>query len=102
MTLSMGPVPGPISATRRESLVRHAPLHLRHGPPPLPDLVRTPQDRLIQLEAHGLSYRYPDSEHGIQDVNLAIERGSFTVVTGRIGSGKTTLIRVLLGLLPRD
>jgi ATP-binding cassette subfamily B protein len=33
---------------------------------------------------------------------LELTRGSFTVVTGRIASGKTTLLRVLLGLLPRD
>jgi ATP-binding cassette, subfamily B, bacterial len=102
MTVSVGRVQALLPGTPGERLVRHAPLHLRHGPPPLPDLVRTPQDRLIQLEARGLSYRYPDSEHGIQDVDLVIERGSFTVVTGRIGSGKTTLVRVLLGLLPLD
>jgi ATP-binding cassette subfamily B protein len=35
-------------------------------------------------------------------VSLSLERGSFTVVTGRVASGKTTLLRVLLGLLPRD
>jgi ATP-binding cassette subfamily B protein len=33
-------------------------------------------------------------------VNLTLPRGSFTVITGRIASGKTTLLRVLLGLLP--
>jgi ATP-binding cassette subfamily B protein len=31
-----------------------------------------------------------------------LARGSFTVVTGRVASGKTTLLRVLLGLLPRE
>ena len=31
-----------------EPLVRPAPLHLRHGPPPLPDLARTPSDRLAR------------------------------------------------------
>ena len=29
-----------------------------------------------------------------------MRRGSFTVITGRTGSGKTTLIKTLLGLLP--
>ena len=29
-----------------ERLVRHAPLHLRHGPPPLPDLAAARRDRL--------------------------------------------------------
>ena len=38
----------------------------------------------------------------IENVNLSLPRGSFTVITGRIGSGKSTLVRVLLGLLPKD
>ena len=33
---------------------------------------------------------------------MHLVHGSFTVITGRIGSGKTTLPRVLLGLLPKD
>jgi ATP-binding cassette subfamily B protein len=49
-----------------------------------------------------LCYQYPDSQRGIQHIDLRLEAGSFTVVTGRIGSGKTTLLRVLLGLLPKQ
>ena len=52
------------------------------------------------LELNGLCYNYKDSENGIKDVNLKIDKGTFTVVTGRIGSGKTTLIKTLIGLLP--
>ncbi|HYF78538.1 MAG TPA: ATP-binding cassette domain-containing protein, partial [Symbiobacteriaceae bacterium] len=33
-------------------------------------------------------------------ITFDIRRGSFTVITGKIGSGKTTLVRTLLGLLP--
>ena len=90
--------------TQGESMARlakPAPLHLWHGPPPLPDVVRTDTDRRARLGVSGLSYRHADGEHGIADVDLTLERGSFTVVTGRIGAGKTTLLRVLLGLLPR-
>ncbi|HEV8634547.1 MAG TPA: ABC transporter ATP-binding protein [Chloroflexota bacterium] len=85
-----------------ERLVRDAPLHLRRGPPALPDLVRTEADRLERLEARGLTYRHPDSEGGVEGVDLVLTRGSFTVVTGRVGAGKTTLLRVLLGLLPPE
>jgi ATP-binding cassette subfamily B protein len=38
----------------------------------------------------------------VEDIGLKLRRGSFTVVTGPIGSGKTTLVRTLLGLLPMD
>ncbi len=61
-----------------------------------------PQQQLERLTVHGLSYRYPDGGHGITDVHLDLRRGSFTVITGRIGSGKTTVLRALLGLLPKD
>jgi ATP-binding cassette subfamily B protein len=55
---------------------------------------------LGQLEVRGLTYLHPESGRGIAGVDLSIPRGSFTVVTGRICSGKTTLLRALLGLLP--
>jgi ATP-binding cassette, subfamily B, bacterial len=85
-----------------ETLVRHGPVHLSG---PLPDLRVPPrrrQDRLEALEAHRLTYQYPDSNNGIFEVDLRLDRGTFTVITGRVGSGKTTLLRVLLGLLPRS
>ncbi|NJK33409.1 MAG: ATP-binding cassette domain-containing protein [Deltaproteobacteria bacterium] len=34
-------------------------------------------------------------------MDLRVPRGSLTVITGRVGAGKTTLVRTLLGLLPR-
>ncbi len=55
-----------------------------------------------RLEARGISYRHPSSGRGLERVDLSLARGSFTVITGRVASGKTTLLRVLLGLLPRD
>lgn len=54
------------------------------------------------LEAHNLTYHYPDTKHGIEGINLHFKRGDFVVVTGRIGAGKTTLVRTLLGLLPKQ
>lgn len=57
---------------------------------------------LQRLEVNGLSYTYPDTGRGITDIHFAMHRGSFTVITGTIGSGKTTLVRSLLGLLPKE
>lgn len=83
-------------------LTESHPLYLRGELPPLVTPVRTEQDRLQQLTVRGLTYRYPETGRGIEDIDLHLPRHSFTVVTGRIGSGKTTLVRTLLGLLPRD
>lgn len=85
--------------TPPETLVRHSAVSLQGDLPDIPFVSKTHADRLIRLEATGLTYRYPDSGRGIDDINLTLPRGSFTVITGRIGSGKTTLLRVLLGLL---
>ncbi|OCT13707.1 ABC transporter ATP-binding protein [Paenibacillus pectinilyticus] len=57
---------------------------------------------LQRLEVNGLSYTYPETGRGIADIHFAMQRGSFTVITGTIGSGKTTLVRSLLGLLPKE
>jgi ATP-binding cassette subfamily B protein len=76
-----------------EQLVDRRPLEV---PAPAPD------GPLEVVEAVGLTYRYPESGRGIEDVSLRLPRGGVTVVTGRIGAGKTTLLRVLLGLLPAD
>ena len=54
------------------------------------------------LSTNMLSYHYGDSANGIDDIDLTVSNGEFVVVTGRIGSGKTTLIRTILGLLPAE
>ncbi|ULL17809.1 ABC transporter ATP-binding protein [Paenibacillus sp. H1-7] len=82
----------------------HHPLYLRSNPidPGSLDAAIKEQDRLQAMDVRGLTYRYPETGRGIEDVTFRIPRGSFTVITGRIGSGKTTLVRTLLGLLPMD
>jgi ATP-binding cassette subfamily B protein len=83
-------------------LVEPSPLPLSGSLPAIAYPPKTPAHRLHMLQATGLTYRYPESGRGIADVDLRLERGSFTVITGRIGAGKTTLVRTLLGLLPAD
>jgi ATP-binding cassette subfamily B protein len=63
--------------------------------------VRTASDRLETLTVTGLTYHYPGATRGIEEITFQLVRGSFTVITGQIGSGKTTVLRCLLGLLPK-
>ncbi|TAQ88798.1 hypothetical protein B7494_g2879 [Chlorociboria aeruginascens] len=44
----------------------------------------------------------PKSEPVIVDLNLQLERSSITMITGPVGSGKSTLFRALLGELTPD
>jgi ATP-binding cassette, subfamily B, bacterial len=89
-------VPGAPAGT----LVAHQPLHLRGPLPPVPQHAHRIADRLERLEVCGLTYRFPDSDRGLANIDFSLRRGQFLVITGRIGAGKTTLLRVLLGLLP--
>ena len=82
------------------ALVEHSKVDLEGD---LPEVTYPPKittDRLIELDASQLTFHYPNSTHGIEGINLTLERGTVTVITGRVGSGKTTLVRALLGLLP--
>ncbi|MFZ6029995.1 MAG: ABC transporter ATP-binding protein [Chloroflexota bacterium] len=84
------------------ALVEFSPVYMDGKFPAVIYPQKCARDRLDRLVAYNLSYRFPGSERGIENVSLEVARGSFTVITGRIGSGKTTLVRVLLGLLPMD
>jgi ATP-binding cassette subfamily B protein len=84
------------------TLVKHAPLYLSGPLPKLHSPMKSSIQPLQTLEATGLTYHYPDTGRGIAGISLCLQRGSLTVITGRIAAGKTTLLRVLLGLLPKD
>ena len=66
-----------------------------------PDIeTRPPAEPFRSLHLVGVSYRHPDGDAGLSDVNLQVQRGEFVVITGKIGSGKSLVLRGLLGLLP--
>jgi ATP-binding cassette, subfamily B, bacterial len=82
-----------------EQLVQHESIH-PEPEPPMPTLALS--ERLETLAVRGLTYRHPNSTHGIHGIDLTLTRGTITVITGRVGSGKSTLLKVLLGLLPKQ
>ncbi|MDP2623906.1 MAG: ABC transporter ATP-binding protein [Actinomycetota bacterium] len=79
-------------------LVKPISLHLT-GDLEAPDVVPPHLAPLEVLEVRDLTFHYPDTDDGIEDVSFAVPAGSFTVITGRVGAGKTTLLRAILGLV---
>ncbi len=85
-----------------DALVTRNPLYLRAEPPAVVAPEREPQDELHELTVDGLTYIHPSSGRGVSDISVRVRRGQFIVITGRIGSGKTTFLRALLGLVERQ
>lgn len=83
-------------------LMDYEDIHLYADPPEIADDRLKVVDPLHSLDVRNLSYTYPNSANGVRDVSFCVERGQFLVITGRIGSGKSTLVRTLLGLLPKE
>jgi ATP-binding cassette, subfamily B, bacterial PglK len=74
------------------SEAREAGASLRDAPPPLPF------QRAITLR--GVSFRYPASDGAaLSGIDLSVTKGRSLGIVGLTGSGKTTLVNVLLGLL---
>jgi len=54
-----------------------------------------------QIELLNVSFRYPDSDHDtLHDINITFQAGSTVAITGNTGSGKSTLIKLILGFVP--
>jgi len=51
------------------------------------------------LEIKNLWFSYPNGGEILKDINLSIKKGSFTVIIGENGCGKTTLLKQINGLL---
>jgi len=52
------------------------------------------------IEVRGLNVRYPEAR-ALRDVDLTVAPGSFVLIGGPSGGGKSTLARALMGLIPQ-
>ncbi len=53
----------------------------------------------LAIELRGVTYRLGDGRTLIDNLDLAVERGEMLILLGRSGSGKTTSLRLINGLL---
>jgi len=99
-----------VSLERLLELIRPEPAELLVKPLPskrleaeLPALI-PPDEPLEELEAVDLNYRYPGTEQGsgLKEISFRFKRGDFVVITGRVGCGKSSLVRIFCGLLNPD
>jgi ATP-binding cassette, subfamily B, bacterial CvaB/MchF/RaxB len=53
-----------------------------------------------RIELRNVSFRYADTEREVvSGANLTVEQGEFVAITSPSGGGKTTLLKIMLGLL---
>lgn len=53
----------------------------------------------LLIDARNLTFRYPDGVQALQDVSFVLRQGETVAVFGANGSGKTTFLSHLVGLL---
>jgi ABC-type bacteriocin/lantibiotic exporter with double-glycine peptidase domain len=54
-----------------------------------------------QIEVQHLSFQYsPNTPHVLQDISFAVQPGQKVAIVGATGAGKSTLMKLLLGLYP--
>ncbi len=54
------------------------------------------------IEVKNLSFSYDGETNAVDDVSFAVEEGSYTTLIGHNGSGKSTIAKLLAGLLEKE
>ncbi len=82
-----------------DEAIRPVTSYLDRPPPPLGE-TPTVEEPLTSLRVVGLTVCHAGSEACVRDATFTVLPHTLTVVTGRVGAGKSTLVGGLLGLLP--
>ena len=55
-----------------------------------------------QIEVKNLDFSYDEQTHAVKNVSFSIEKGSYTTIIGHNGSGKSTIAKLMIGLLEKN
>ena len=55
-----------------------------------------------QIEVRNLDFSYDENTHAVKNVSFSIEKGSYTTIIGHNGSGKSTIAKLIIGLLEKN
>ncbi len=69
-----------------------------------PEEVRECYGNLKEISARNLTFAYPEGmgENVLEEASVTIRKGEFVAITGRSGIGKSTLLKLLLGIYNPD
>ena len=54
------------------------------------------------IDVKGLSFSYDNETKAVDDVSFSIEKGTYTTLVGHNGSGKSTIAKLIAGLLEKE
>ena len=97
-----GLVPGVINAAtaaRRIMAIMELPCEDRSDAPAAAAFAQKYMDTSLRVEAKGLSYHYEDGISVLADSDFVADAGQIVTFVGPSGEGKTTLLRLLLGVV---
>jgi len=67
---------------------------------PRDEVLPPPEKEVETIEIRNLSYSYPGSDKpALKDVSMKVRKGEMVGITGEVGSGKSTFMDILSGLL---
>jgi len=64
--------------------------------------IAQPQTNETLLEVNDLTYSYTGEKNALEDISFSINRGEFVSILGKNGSGKSTITKMIMGVIAPD